>query len=362
VIFYLAPGGLCGLERYIEGPWLKPDAAEIKPLAYEDVFAWRELPTGTWIFTGVQQLPPVAKQLAERVWKTLRRSGQRVLNQPAELPSRHGLHDKLHRAGINSYRSWFPDELDDSLIFPVFVRQADQHTGNMSGLLTDRSQLDAFLRWQRFRGYRQDDLLIVEFCDTRNKRNEYRKYAATCVAGDVAAQYLSIDEQWMVKYSGVAFRNEWAHEEREYIRRNPHADELAHIFRIARIDYGRIDYGLLDGRIQVWEINTNPSTGGPPLGSKAARTHPELRKIEIPARQMFFDRLHSMLRSIDTLPDPNARVELCLPRGELRAWRNEVRAMQRVQRRRELISNLSRWAPFKRARDIVKGVLGVEGR
>jgi hypothetical protein len=30
------------------------------------------------------------------------------------------------------------------------------------------------------------------------------------------------------------------------------------IFDRAGITYGRIDYGLLSGRIQVWEINTNP--------------------------------------------------------------------------------------------------------
>ena len=30
------------------------------------------------------------------------------------------------------------------------------------------------------------------------------------------------------------------------------------LFDLARIDYGRIDYSVVDGRIQVWEINTNP--------------------------------------------------------------------------------------------------------
>ena len=39
---------------------------------------------------------------------------------------------------------------------------------------------------------------------------------------------------------------------------NPHEAELRAIFKLARIDYGRIDYGIKDGQIQVWEINTNP--------------------------------------------------------------------------------------------------------
>ena len=45
----------------------------------------------------------------------------------------------------------------------------------------------------------------------------------------------------------------------EYLKANPHAREIARIFELARIDFGRIDYGLLDGRPQVWEINTNPT-------------------------------------------------------------------------------------------------------
>ena len=31
------------------------------------------------------------------------------------------------------------------------------------------------------------------------------------------------------------------------------------MFAIARIDYGRIDYGIVGGRPQVYEINTNPT-------------------------------------------------------------------------------------------------------
>jgi hypothetical protein len=46
--------------------------------------------------------------------------------------------------------------------------------------------------------------------------------------------------------------------EDEYVATNPHAAELARIFALARVDYGRVDYGLLENRIQVWEINTNP--------------------------------------------------------------------------------------------------------
>ena len=45
---------------------------------------------------------------------------------------------------------------------------------------------------------------------------------------------------------------------------NPHERELREIFRLARIDYGKIDYAVLGDRLQVWEINTNPTLAPTP--------------------------------------------------------------------------------------------------
>jgi hypothetical protein len=39
----------------------------------------------------------------------------------------------------------------------------------------------------------------------------------------------------------------------------PHREELRQIFDLAGITYGRIDYGLRAEKIQVWEINLNPT-------------------------------------------------------------------------------------------------------
>ncbi|MFI5426708.1 hypothetical protein [Aeromicrobium sp. UC242_57] len=47
-------------------------------------------------------------------------------------------------------------------------------------------------------------------------------------------------------------------EELEFIENFPHHDDVAEAFELAGLDYGRIDYGIVDGRMQVWEINTNP--------------------------------------------------------------------------------------------------------
>ena len=42
---------------------------------------------------------------------------------------------------------------------------------------------------------------------------------------------------------------------------NPYAERLRPAFEAAGIDYGRADFGFRDGRLAVYEINTNPSIG-----------------------------------------------------------------------------------------------------
>jgi hypothetical protein len=44
-----------------------------------------------------------------------------------------------------------------------------------------------------------------------------------------------------------------------YVETNPHRDQLEKVFELAGIEYGRIDYCVVDGRVQTFEINTNPT-------------------------------------------------------------------------------------------------------
>lgn len=359
MIYFLAPRGLCGIENYIYGRWRESNEPEIQCVAYEDVFMQQAVPGGTWIFVGAEQLPAIGKILAEAVWQSLTDAGQIVINRPQLLPSRHVLLDRMYRAGINEFRSYLPREICEEVRYPVFVRQAEQHTGSMSGLIGSRKQLEAFLRWQRLRGYKLDELLVIEFCDTANALGEYRKYSAQYVRGEVSARYLHVDTHWMVKAHGSTFNDQWAHEECEFIRENSHAAEIKNVFDLAKIEYGRIDYGLLDGRVQVWEINTNPTIGGPPPRSNVARTPPEIRSLLKPGKKIYFERFHSMLEAIDSPYEPGLDVELSLPAADVQAWQEAVKETQRLHQRRELLRRLSAWPPLQRASCIAKKALGV---
>lgn len=50
-------------------------------------------------------------------------------------------------------------------------------------------------------------------------------------------------------------------EQRDYIAENPHDQHIRHAFATARIEYGRIHHAVSDGRLRVFEINTNPAIG-----------------------------------------------------------------------------------------------------
>jgi hypothetical protein len=266
--------------------------------------------------------------------------------------------DVMHSAGINEFRSYLPEDIDADIRYPVFVRQAEQHTGSISPLIWNRQKLGAFLRWQKLRGYKLRELLVIEFCDTIDARGEYRKYSAHCVEGKVAAQYLHVDTDWMVKHHGSTYRNEWAKEEYEFVNENARAAEIASIFEIAKVDFGRIDYGLLDGKLQLWEINTNPSIGGPPLQSGTPSTPPEIKKLQIPARKIFFQRFHGMLESIDTSHDPENNIALNLREADLQEWREEEKVEQGLHQRRDLLRKISTWWPIERAIRIAKKRIG----
>ena len=48
-------------------------------------------------------------------------------------------------------------------------------------------------------------------------------------------------------------------DEYRIIEENRHGEELRPAFEIGGIEFGRADFGLVDGRPQVYEINTNPT-------------------------------------------------------------------------------------------------------
>ena len=63
----------------------------------------------------------------------------------------------------------------------------------------------------------------------------------------------------------------------------------------AGIEYGRIDYGVVDGKIRVWGINTNPTVMSDRLRMARWRRH---------RQKLFVERYRGGLDALDTPQGP----------------------------------------------------------
>ena len=108
-----------------------------------------------------------------------------------------------------------------------------------------------------------NNLLIVDFCDVSDANGVFRKYSVFRFGNHYMARHVILGNEWFQKApklkSGTNWPPEWLKEEKHFLEANPHLSQVRRAFELAKIDYGRIDYGILKGKIQVWEINSNPT-------------------------------------------------------------------------------------------------------
>ncbi|HET6619904.1 MAG TPA: hypothetical protein VFG64_08180 [Dongiaceae bacterium] len=234
---------------------------------YDRLFRQRGLPGGTWIFTDHERLDPYELRLAAEIARLLRAAGIRVLNNPARVRCRVDLLRALHRAGINSFSAWRADEAPRPDRFPVFVRAESDHLLPHSGLLHSQQELDAALEDLKARGEPLRGLAVITYEAEQIRAGMWRKYSTFRVGGQVFTHHTVVDYQWVVKMGDLKrLRKEPAlaeltAEEHGFVRDNPHADVLMRAFEVAGIEFGRADFGLVGGRPQIYEINTNPMLG-----------------------------------------------------------------------------------------------------
>ncbi|WP_182866354.1 hypothetical protein [Stieleria mannarensis] len=233
-------------------------ADSVRPRCYGKLFLQKRYAPGTYVFSDLERLDATSRKRASIIRQRMLGDDRfRVLNSPADTRLRFDLLKTLVNRSVNDFDVHRLADRPRPARFPVFIRGEDDHKGPLSPLLHDQSQLDRWgTQFENATGGRRDKL-VVEFLDVSDRDGVFRKYAAFKIGDRIIPRHLFFAKDWCVK-SWECLDEPYLAEEWDYLCQNPHHDELCAIFRMARIDFGRIDYGVREGKLQVWEINTNP--------------------------------------------------------------------------------------------------------
>lgn len=261
---------------------------ELRFVYYDRFLRARRFPEGVYVFGDLERLAPGDAEKAAISWERLREHGCRVLNHPTRALRRFELLRRLASEGRSDFDVCRVTERRAPRRFPVFLRRESEHSGPESGLIRTPEELEGALRALDERGGSREDRLIVEFCDVSDGEGLFRKYSAFRVGRRIVPRHLFFSRDWVQKEADIAGAAQLA-EEREFVEGNPHGRELLDLFDRARIEYGRADYGLRGGRIQLWEINTNPM-----LVSRGGAAIPDRRPVHEAAARALEDAFRAL--------------------------------------------------------------------
>lgn len=280
--------------------------ADLRLLNYRDLFTKRVAPVGHYVFTDFDRLTAYEIQIAATVARRLQEvaPAARVLNRPAEVLERYPLLRRLAREGLNDFSAYRIDSDEMPKRYPVFIRSEDDCHKPDTGLLESETELRAAIDRLRAAGVPMKRRIAVEYCTEPSSDGLFRKYGVFRIGKRLVAQHIFHHTDWYVKRSTRGQSEGPLHDElMAFIRDNPHAAEVERSFDIARIDYGRIDYTIVGGRLQTFEINTNPAfnPGSPASPALAER------------RRGFRSRVYAAFNEIDVPIEGPATVRFDLP-------------------------------------------------
>ena len=348
MLFVAAPAGeTWEFEDYLKSPLGNGLAGRMKILTCDEIVAQGRAPLGSYIFEAIDQMSPTEKEIMAQCWERLREAGPGItlINHPFEVVLRYDMLKDSFERKRNGFRVRRAAAFLGCRKFPVFLRRELDHNASLTPLLHTRRALARAIAASLCRGYRLRDLIVIEYCGTADASGMFRKYSAFIVGGTVLPHSVMHGKNWIVKSHGRVIDAGTAREETEYVRNNPHAGWLRETFAQAKTRYGRIDYGLLGGKPQVWEINTNPTiarhAGMDPLSD-------EKRRLRQPVREEFFPNFQMALEAIDSQADPGESIPISVSPGQRRELEIEKKLRLRVRERKTAIS----WCARRVARSL----------
>jgi hypothetical protein len=260
VIRERSAGTINRLLKTLETSWLeRPEF--IRSVSYETLFSLKRAPVASYVFTDLDRLNGYEIDAACAIARAVVAADPkaRISNWPNRALSRYALLRRLYEAGLNSFNVWRLDEERLPDAYPVFIRREHDAQGPETPLLRNEAEFRAAVAGLQDAGRGLTGRIAVQYISALDELGRHRKYGAFRFGGRIVPQHLMTAESWVVKRAATDRAKELIEEERRYVSDNPHAEQLLRIFDLAQIDFGRVDYCIADGRIEVFEINTNPN-------------------------------------------------------------------------------------------------------
>jgi hypothetical protein len=190
-------------------------------------------------------------------------------------------------------------------------------------LLHNQGELAAALEKAQAEGIPLRGLVIVGYAAEAFDGPWFRKFNTYRVGSEVFAHHIVVEDSWIVKYGkqGTKLPEEYKVFEQEFVKGNWNADILLRAFEIAGIEYGRADWGVVDGKVQVYEINTNPYVSGDPGSPNPTR------------RATLAMSTKKLCESLAALENGTAKGAVSIGGKLLEEWRKGKRWYERSDRR-----------------------------
>ena len=283
---------------------LAPLMPRTRAISYDMLFSADRLMRGTYVFTDMERLAPSELRLASHYYRRLESiRGMRVLNDPARVRTRFALLRALREAHFNDFDAYKADSMPRPARFPVFLRIAAEHGMPLGGLIHGQEELEERLAALVDAGVPLAGVLVIEFCGAPGGHGYFERLSFFRIGERITLSTILIDEQWNVKKPRFDLMTPAILSEHLVaVREDRYVQTMRAAFDIAGIHYGRADVGIHEGRLQVYEINTNPNITA--TSTYVTDDHAESRRI-------WRARLGSMLHAVDTLvPGKPARVRI----------------------------------------------------
>lgn len=268
--------------------------------SYHRAFRSSTLRRATYVFSDFDRLSFWELELAGRLYRQLARAGAKVLNDPALVRQRYSLLRALEDKGLNRFAVWRVEDGGRPDRFPVFLRRESGHQGPLSDLLWDEDQIERSIEEVLAEGVPRRGLLLVEYRAQPVAEGLFRRLGMYRVGETMVPALCAHQRTWIAKRGEVGVAGEKLYnEEYEIVATNRFESEVWPAFQAGEIEYGRADFGLVEGQVEIYEINTNPMI-------KPHDSHPFPIRLE--TRELILGKLVKAMKGIDTPRGPRIRL------------------------------------------------------